>query len=68
MAASGIEALVCKDIEDRQAVGLKKYGVSVADNPLSFEEWIEHAYQESLDFSIYLKKIKVELAKRNENQ
>lgn len=52
----GIEALVCADIAERQQKGLTKYRVSVADNPLSLREWLEHAYQECLDQAIYLRR------------
>ena len=53
---SGIEAEVCADIASRQARGIVKYGTTVADNPLSLKEWLEHAYQETLDTAVYLKR------------
>ena len=53
---TGIEKEVCEDIEKRQQMGIKKYGVTVQDNPLSLKEWLQHAYEESLDLSIYLKR------------
>ena len=56
MNATGIEAEVCKDIAERQQKGVAKYGVTVADNPLSLKEWLQHAYEESLDLPIYLKR------------
>ncbi len=58
--ATGIEAEVCQDIAERQQKGIAKYGTTVADNPLSLTEWIEHAYQESLDRMIYFKRARVE--------
>ena len=51
------EKEVCKDILDRQAVGIAKYGCTVATNPLSEREWMVHAYQEALDLAIYLKRL-----------
>lgn len=54
---SGIEALVCKDIAERQQVGIAKYGTTVEDNPLRPEEWLNHLYEELLDASVYIKKI-----------
>jgi hypothetical protein len=54
---SGIEALVCDDIAARQQVGIAKYGTSLADNPLTTLQTLQHAYEESLDFPIYLKKL-----------
>lgn len=54
---TGIEALVCKDIAERQKRGIQKYGVTVADNPLTERQWLVHAYEEALDFAVYLKKL-----------
>lgn len=53
---TGIEALVCADIARRQAHGVQKYGQTVAANPLPLRAWLQHAYEESLDFSIYLRR------------
>ncbi len=58
---SGIEAMVCRDIADRQKLGIAKYGKTVADNPLSVREWLEHAYQECLDQAVYLRRAMEEL-------
>jgi hypothetical protein len=58
---SGIEAAVCTDIARRQAMGVQKYGVTVADNPLPARDWMQHAYEEALDFAIYLKRLMSEL-------
>jgi len=58
---TGIEKEVCEDIEKRQQMGIKKYGVTVQDNPLSLKEWLQHAYEERLDLSIYLKRAIKEL-------
>ena len=55
-AATGIEAAVCADIAARQRLGIAKYGTTVADNPLTHEQWLEHAYQEALDMAVYLKR------------
>lgn len=58
---TGIEAQVCADIARRQALGLVKYGISVADNPLTLLAWMQHAYEEALDQAIYLKRAMVEI-------
>lgn len=55
-APTGIELEVCNDITARQAKGISKYGVTVADNPLELREWLTHAYLEALDQAIYLKR------------
>jgi hypothetical protein len=58
---SGIEADVCRDIADRQQKGIAKYGVTVEENPLSLREWLQHAYEETLDKAIYLKRAIAEI-------
>ena len=50
------ESLVIKDIAERQLMGVKKYGITVAENPLPLKQWLQHAYEESLDKAIYLKR------------
>jgi hypothetical protein len=57
MNVTGTEARVCEDIAERQRKGLAKYGVPVADSPLSRREWLQHAYEECLDQAIYLKRL-----------
>lgn len=56
MNPTGIEAQVCADIAARQARGIAKYGTTVADNPLTLNEWLQHAYEEALDMAVYLKR------------
>ena len=58
---SGIEAAVCADIAERQQKGIAKYGVTVAENPLELREWLQHAYEETLDKAIYLKRAIAEM-------
>lgn len=53
---TGIEAAVCNDIAERQQKGIAKYGVTVAENPLELRAWLKHAYEETLDKAIYLKR------------
>lgn len=53
---TGIEALVCHDITQRQQLGIEKYGTTVADNPLTHVEWLQHAYEECLDMAVYLRR------------
>lgn len=53
--ATSIEAAVCKDIADRQALGIRKYGTSLQDNPATLRERLQHAYEECLDQAAYLK-------------
>lgn len=58
------ESMVIQNIRDRQQLGLKKYGRTVADNPLTERQWIQHAYEEALDMAIYLKRLMQEMDSR----
>jgi len=60
------ELQVCGDIASRQALGINKYGTTVADNPLSHEEWLQHAYEEALDLAVYLKRAMQEINETKE--
>lgn len=51
----GVEADVCRDIAARQAVGLRKYGRLLSENPAQHRERLQHAYEEALDLACYLK-------------
>ena len=54
--ATGIEAIVCADIAERQRKGIAKYGTTVERNPLELRAWLTHLYQELLDAAIYVRK------------
>lgn len=58
---SGTELEVAKDIFRRQQLGIKKYGTTVKDNPLTLTQWLQHAYEETLDAAVYLKRAIAEL-------
>ena len=60
---TGTERRVCEDIAKRQAVGLRKYGTTVEKNPLTIKQWMQHAYEETLDQAIYLRRAIEELEK-----
>lgn len=51
---SRIEDAVCKKIQERAALGLKKYGVSLERNDLTRLEWYRHCQEEMLDAAGYL--------------
>ena len=59
------EQEVCKNILDRQQLGIKKYGRTVAGNPLTERQWLQHAYEEALDLAIYLKRLMQEMDAKN---
>lgn len=58
---SGTEARVCVDIAYRQQAGIKKYGTTVENNRLELRQWLQHAYEETLDLAIYLKRAMEEI-------
>ena len=58
---TGTEARVCEDIAARQQLGIKKYGTTVEDNPLTLLEWLRHSYCEKLDDIIYMRRAIEEL-------
>jgi len=58
---TGIEADLCAEIAARQAKGIQKYGTTVADNPLTLREWLQHALEEALDQAVYLKRAIAEI-------
>lgn len=44
------------DLQKRSDVGVRKYGTTVAANPLSLRNWLQHAYEEVLDTAVYLRR------------
>ena len=67
MPATGTEARVIVDIVRRQQLGIAKYGTTVEANPLAFKQWLDHAYEETLDLAIYLKRAMEELEKSQDD-
>jgi hypothetical protein len=53
-----IVELVIEKFKERSNTGIKKYGVTLERNDLSFQDWIKHAQEEAMDFILYLEKIK----------
>lgn len=64
---TGTEKAVCELIEKRQAFGVSKYGTTVAENPLSLRQWLQHALEESLDLSVYLARAIEELDRNRDD-
>jgi hypothetical protein len=48
---------IIADLTERETMGKRKYGTSVDDAMLTQKEWMQHAYEEALDFAVYLKKL-----------
>jgi hypothetical protein len=56
---------IINDLIEREEKGLKEYLTTMDRTDLTELEWLQHAYEEALDLSIYLKKlIKIKI---NEN-
>jgi len=64
MSATGTEARVCEDIAARQELGVRKYGTTVQANPLPLRAWLQHAYEETLDQAVYLRRAIEELDRK----
>jgi hypothetical protein len=54
---SDIYKEVISDLISREKMGRAKYGTTVDNANLSEKEWMQHAYEEALDFAIYLKRM-----------
>lgn len=54
---------VINRLKDRARIGFEKYETDLDRNDLITEQWIEHAIEEALDFSLYLTKLKEQLKK-----
>ena len=48
---------VINDIKAREIKGIETYGTTMDRDDLTQDQWLQHAYEESLDFCIYLKKL-----------
>ena len=48
---------VINDINARELKGLETYGTTMDRTDLTQDQWLQHAYEEALDFAIYLKKL-----------
>ncbi len=52
----GIIQRVCADLQQRSEKGIAKYGVTLDRTDLSLRDWLQHAYEETLDQANYLKR------------
>ncbi len=56
---------IIDDLLAREDKGIKEYGTTMDRTDLTEIDWLQHAYEEALDLSIYLKKLINN--KKNEN-
>jgi hypothetical protein len=55
---------IINDLIEREKMGVEKYGVTVDNANLTEEQWLQHAYEEALDFAVYIKTL---MKKRKDN-
>lgn len=53
-----VEEAVINQIRSRRDAGRSKYGTTMERTDLSILQWVQHAQEEAMDFSIYLEKLK----------
>lgn len=56
-----VVAAVMADLAARSERGLLKYGVGLDRADLSLRDWLQHAYEETLDQANYLKRVILQL-------
>lgn len=54
---SQVTEQVINDIQQRELKGIETYGTTMDREDLTQDQWLQHAYEEALDFCIYLKKL-----------
>jgi hypothetical protein len=64
---TGTEARVCEMIASRQHLGIAKYGMTVAGNPLSLRQWLVHQQEELADALVYCTRSIEELDKKQDD-
>lgn len=52
-----VEGLLEK-FKSRSEKGIEKYGTTLAENNLSFDEWLNHLQEELMDATLYIEKIR----------
>lgn len=60
-----VVAAVRADLLRRSELGIAKYGVTLDRTDLNLRDWLQHAYEETLDQANYLKRAIIELDQAN---
>jgi hypothetical protein len=61
MKNDAIVEAVRQDLLERSQTGVKKYGVTLEREDLDLKDWLQHAYEETLDQANYLKRAILEI-------
>lgn len=51
-----VESVIAK-YRERSKVGIEKYNTSLERDDLSIQDWLKHAQEEAMDFSLYIEKL-----------
>lgn len=54
------------DLLRRSQLGIKKYGMTLERTDLTLKQWLQHAYEETLDQANYLKRAIIEIEKHQQ--
>ena len=52
---------VIESYRERSNKGIAKYGTTMADNPLSTLQWLQHLQEELMDATLYIERLKEEV-------
>lgn len=52
---------VMRKYESRSQDGMKKYGMTMRDNPLNLMEWLNHLQEELMDATLYIERLMEEV-------
>ena len=56
---------VIERFAQRSEIGQKKYGTTLAGNPLPTLDWIQHTQEELMDAILYLERMKMDFLKQD---
>ena len=59
---------VREDLQQRSDIGIQKYGTTLDRKDIDLKGWLNHAYEETLDKALYLKRAIRELEENRVNQ
>jgi hypothetical protein len=51
-----VESVIAK-YRERSKVGIEKYNTTLERDDLSVIDWLKHAQEEAMDFSLYIEKL-----------
>lgn len=56
MIKDSVVSSVREDLKVRSEVGIKKYNTTLDRTDIDLKGWLQHAYEETLDKALYLKR------------